>query len=121
MAQQQNKPPVIQESGARVGATEGTVEKAPGAFDFGEAPERENGKLTRNGALQVIRGGGSVIIGGKQIDREQDLPDEADFAGDDEAAQEAARQRLVEQQKLIDAQLNKLGTSKKTGGKNAEK
>jgi hypothetical protein len=63
------------------------------------------GKLTRAGAEQVIRSGGSVSFGGRVITSVDKLPSDAEFARGDAAAERAARARLEEQRRAIDAQL----------------
>lgn len=69
----------------------------------------KNGKLTRAGAEQVIRDGGSAMIGGKLYSKAESLPDEAEFAKGDVAAENAARENLMRQRRELDEQIGRLG------------
>lgn len=80
-----------------------------------------NGKLTREGAIEVIKEGGSVSLtttdeNGKvtaaTYSRVEDLPDEADFARGDEAAEAAALENLHRQREATDAQIARLSARK---------
>jgi hypothetical protein len=75
------------------------------------------GMLTRRQMEDVIRRGGSVMfhggtVGGvtetRVIDRIEDLPSEADLAGDDEARRQQARAEIVARRQALDAELAKL-------------
>lgn len=68
-------------------------------------PKRKSGKLTRDGMLQVIREGGSVIYNGRILWRAQDLPDELEIAGDDEAARAVAVAKMKKQQAALTARI----------------
>ena len=64
-------------------------------------PDKQ-GRLSRAEAEAVIRGGGSVSIGGKLYNSVDRLPTEADFAKGDDKAEDAARAKL--QATIADAQ-----------------
>jgi hypothetical protein len=73
----------------------------------------DKGRLTRAGAESVIREGGSVFLAGKHYTRVETLPGEAEFAKGDPKAEAAAKARLVEQRKALDAQIAELDESAK--------
>lgn len=62
-----------------------------------------NGKMTRDGMVRVIEGGGSVAHEGQLFTKVSDLPDEATLAEGDAEAQEAARRAIDEDQARLDA------------------
>jgi methylmalonyl-CoA mutase N-terminal domain/subunit len=70
------------------------------------------GRITRQGAEQAIREGGSVIIGGTIYTRVENLPSEADFAQGDQEAENRARENLLRQRQALDEQLAKLGSER---------
>ena len=67
-----------------------------------------NGKLTRNGAAEIIREGGSVCIKGVVISDLAALPSEAYFAKGDANAEAIARRNLEREIAEKQAQLNAL-------------
>jgi len=69
------------------------------------------GRLSRAEAETIIRGGGSVSIGGKLYTSVEKLPTEADFAKGDNKAEDAARARLQAQIADAQKQLADLGQS----------
>jgi hypothetical protein len=73
----------------------------------------DKGRLTRAGAQQVIAEGGTVHLNGVFYGPGTELPSEADFAKGDPKAEAAARERLVEQRKALDAQIAGLDESAK--------
>ena len=73
----------------------------------------DKGRLTRAGAESVIREGGSVFLAGKHYLTIDALPGEAEFAKGDPKAEAAAKARLVEQRKALDAQIAELDESAK--------
>lgn len=80
--------------------------------------------LTRKEMEQVLAEGGAVLYKNVIITDPKQLPSEADLAEGDAARTEAARQSLLEQQKMIDEQLAKLGPASSEesdkGGKKGE-
>jgi hypothetical protein len=70
----------------------------------------KNGTITRAGAEQAIREGGSVLLAG-QLHRTVDtLPGEEWFASTSANAESAALQQLLRQRQAIDKQITELGT-----------
>lgn len=68
----------------------------------------EKGRLTREGAINQIKAGGSVLINGKLYNKVENLPGEADFAKGDTTAEDSARESLLKQKADIEAQLKSL-------------
>jgi hypothetical protein len=69
----------------------------------------DKGNITRAGAEQVIRGGGSVSINGKLYQTVESLPDESVFAAGNPKAEADARAKLEKQIADAQAQLQRLG------------
>lgn len=67
------------------------------------------GRITRAGAEQAIREGGSAIVGGRQYTTIESLPGEAEFARGDAAAEAQARENLLRQKHQIEDQIARLG------------
>lgn len=76
------------------------LEQRPGVF--------ENGKLTRYGMEQVIKDGGSVMIGGASISRIENLPTEAQLAGADDFKRAQARANLEARQAQLQREFEQL-------------
>jgi type IV secretory pathway VirB10-like protein len=78
---------------------------APGAVAAALNPERNAaGELTRAGMEQAIGGGGSVLHKGALHTKVDTLPSEAELAGTDVKAQDAALERIDAQQAELDRQ-----------------
>lgn len=77
-----------------------------------------NGKLTRAGAVDVIKGGGSVLVNGKLYTNVDRLPGEAEFAKGDTAAEKAARARLQQTLRETQVQLDALEAPAGSGDAN---
>lgn len=67
-----------------------------------------NGKLTRAGAEQAIREGGTVTLNGRMYGKIETLPPETEFAVGDEQATTKALEGLKAQREALDAQEKKL-------------
>ncbi len=70
------------------------------------------GKLTREGAIKTIQSGGSVIVNGNLYNSLGNLPGEAEFAKGDEQAAVGARERLEQQIRDAQRELDKLAPAK---------
>lgn len=54
----------------------------------------EHGRLKRTAAVEIIKNGGSVAVGGTVYATVESLPSEADFAKGNKAAEADARKRI---------------------------
>lgn len=75
----------------------------------------DKGNITREGAEQVIREGGTVSINGKTYQTIDSLPDEASFAAGNPGAEAGVRDRLAKQIADAQAQLARLGPAPSGG------
>lgn len=75
----------------------------------------EKGRITRAGAEQVIREGGSVAIGGKLYQSIDKLPNEAEFAKGDKDSGVGAKARLEKTIADAQAQLKTIKDDEKSG------
>ena len=81
-------------------------------LEAGESPFKD-GKMTREGAEKIIRGGGSVGIGSQTISNIDDLPSAAEFAKGNEAMENAVLANLDAQQARLDAERARINRGKK--------
>src|SRR4051812_5199852 len=75
----------------------------------------EKGNITRAGAEQVIREGGSVAIKGKLYMKVEQLPNEAEFVKGDKEAGASAKARLEKVIADAQAQLKVIKEDEKSG------
>jgi hypothetical protein len=69
-------------------------------------------RLTHEQMVQLIRSGKAIMINGRVITDEADLPSEADWAAGDPGSEDAVLDKLKSQQAELDRQVTSLEKSK---------
>lgn len=103
-----SKPDIGEVTTRRLSAAEGTVAEGRVATQSGHrfGPD---GRLTLEGAREVIAEGGSVMMQGKTITKVEDLPSEAQLAKGNRAAMRVARANLKREIARRQEELAELG------------